>query len=80
MKILIIRPIITERPDSEEEKILASFSSPGTIISAKHLEWGPESVECEYDIAFSAPYVVKLAERGEKEKFDGIVVYCFVNL
>lgn len=79
MRILFIRPIITERPDFLEEEILKQFAAPDTIIKAKHLEWGVDSIESEYDLVFSAPFVVKLAEEAEKEGYDGIVSYCFVN-
>lgn len=79
MKLLFIRPIITKRPDSVEEEILRQFAAPDTEIKAAHIEWGPDSIESEYDLIYSAPFVVKLAEEGEKEGFDGIVSYCFVN-
>jgi len=79
MRILFIRPIITERADSLEEEILKQFAAPDTVIKAKHLEWGVDSIESEYDLVFSAPFVVKLAEEAEKEGYDGIVSYCFVN-
>lgn len=79
MHLLFIRPIITERPNSLEEEILQQFAAPGTLIKAEHLDWGPSSIESEYDMIYSAPFVVKLAEEGEKNGFDGIVSYCFVN-
>lgn len=79
MKILFIRPIITNRPDSVEEDILKAFAASGTEIKALHLEWGPDSIESEYDLVYSAPYVVKMAEYAEREGYDGVVSYCFVN-
>lgn len=79
MKILIIRPVISERPDHLEEAIFQEFATPGTIIKAQRLEWGPASIESEYDMIYSAPYVVKAAEEAETQGYDGIIVNCFVN-
>jgi allantoin racemase len=79
LRLLFIRPIITERSDALEEEILKQFAAPGTIIEAKHLEWGVDSIESAYDLVYSAPFVVRLAEEGEKEGYDGIISYCFVN-
>ena len=79
MKILFIRPIITERPDILEEDILREFALPGVEITARHLEFGPESIENEYDLIYSAPFVLEEAIKGEKDGFDGIISYCFAN-
>lgn len=79
MKILFIRPIITQRPDYLEEDIVKEFALPGVEIVARHLEYGPESIENEYDLVYSAPFVVEEAIRGEKDGFDGIISYCFCN-
>jgi allantoin racemase len=79
MRILFIRPIVTERPDSIEEKILSRFASRGTKIKALHLQQGPASIECEADLARSEPFVLEIIEQVKKEKYGGIVSYCFVN-
>lgn len=79
MKLLFIRPIITERPDYLEEEILREFAAPDTEIKAVHLDWGPDSIESEYDVIYSAPFVVEKAILGEKEGYDGIISYCFAN-
>lgn len=79
MKILFIRPIITNRPDHLEEEILKKYASKGVEISACHLDYGPSSIENEYDLCFSAPFVVKEAVKWQKRGFDGIISYCFAN-
>lgn len=79
MKILFIRPIITSRPDLLEEEIVRPFAAAGTEVTARHLDFGPASIENEYDLVYSAPFVLKEAIRGEKDGFDGIVSYCFAN-
>lgn len=79
MKILFIRPIITERADYLEEDILKEFAHPGIEVIARHLEYGPDSIENEHDLVYSAPFVLEEAIKGEKDGFDGIISYCFVN-
>ena len=79
MKLLFIRPIITQRADSLEEAILKKYVSPNVQVIARHLEYGPESIENETDLVLSAPFVLKEAIKGEKDGFDGIISYCFVN-
>lgn len=79
MKLLFIRPIITERPDYLEEDILKEFANHNVEVVARHLEYGPESIENEYDLIYSAPFVLEEAIKGEADGFDGIINYCFVN-
>lgn len=79
MKILFIRPIITERPDYLEEEIINEFSHDGVQVVARHLEYGPQSIENEFDLVYSAPFVLEEAMKAERDGFDGIVSYCFAN-
>lgn len=79
MKILLIRPIVSDREDALEEAIFQPFAAAGTEIAARRLTYGPSSIESEYDMALSAPEVLRLAEEGEKEGFDGAIINCFVN-
>lgn len=79
MKLLIIRPIISEREDHLEEAIFHSFIAPDTQVTARRIAWGSSSIECEYDAAMNVPDIVRLAVEGEKEGFDGAIVNCFVD-
>lgn len=79
MKILFIRPIITNRADYLEEDIIKEFALPNVEVTARHLEYGPESIENEYDLAYSTPFVIEEAIKGEHDGFDGIISYCFAN-
>lgn len=79
MKIFFIRPIISDRPNEKEEKILKKFSSSETIIKADTLKWGPSSIENEYDYVKSSPFVVEKAKEAEKNGYDGVISYCFAN-
>ncbi|MEG1067738.1 MAG: aspartate/glutamate racemase family protein [Anaerovoracaceae bacterium] len=79
MKILFIRPIITQRENYLEEDIVKEFASANTEVIARHLEYGPSSIENEYDLVYSSPFVLEEAIKGEKDGFDGIISYCFAN-
>ena len=79
MKLLIIRPIISEREDYLEEAIFHAFIAPDTQVTARRIAWGGSSIECEYDAAINVPDIIRLAVEGEKEGFDGAIVNCFVD-
>lgn len=40
---------------------------------------GSESIECAYDCALAAPYILKTALQGEREGFDAVVLDCFLD-
>lgn len=79
VKLLVIRPIISNREDELEEAIFRPFLSPGTEVEARRLMYGSPSIENEYDAAMNAPEVIRLAVEGEKEGFDGAIIDCFVD-
>ena len=65
MKLLIIRPIISEREDYLEEAIFQEFIAPDTQVVARRIAWGGSSIECEYDAAINVPDIIRLAVEGE---------------
>lgn len=48
-------------------------------IENRLVEGGSESIECSYDSALAAPYILKIAQQGERERFDAIVLDCFLD-
>ena len=79
MKILIIRPIVSDREDALEEAIFSPYAAAGTEIIAKRINYGPSSIESEYDLLLSGPEILRLAKEGEAHGFDGVIINCFVN-
>lgn len=79
MRVLFIRPIISERSNYLEEDIIKEFASNGTEVVARSLQYGPSSIENEYDLCYSAPFVVEEAIKAEADGFDGVISYCFAN-
>ena len=79
MKLLIVRPIISERADYLEEAIFTPFLAADTEIVARRLDFGTASIESEYDVAMNAPDIIRIAKEGEEQGFDGAIVNCFVD-
>ena len=79
IKILDIMPvtapgILSDVMVEDMEKYLL----PGTETKHVQISEGPVTIECEYEEAFAAPQVVKLAEKEYKEwGADAIFVNCF---
>lgn len=48
-------------------------------LESRLVEGGSESIECFYDSALATPYILKLAQQGEKDGFDAIVLDCFLD-
>lgn len=48
-------------------------------LESRLVEGGSESIECFYDSALAAPYILKLARQGERDGFDAIVLDCFLD-
>lgn len=40
---------------------------------------GSEAIECAYDCALAAPYILKTALQGERDGFDAVVLDCFLD-
>jgi allantoin racemase len=78
MRIKVIRPTITPTvSDDEVGKMFASYAFPGTQVSVTHLDYGPASVESEFDEAICIPDFLRKAQQAEAEGFDAVISNCF---
>lgn len=48
-------------------------------LESRIVERGSESIECFYDSALAAPYILKAALQGERDGFDAVVLDCFLD-
>ncbi|MDQ0272786.1 hypothetical protein [Cytobacillus purgationiresistens] len=55
MKIKVIAPIISDIFNDEMMNEFSSYVSPQTEIGVANLEYGPASVESEYDEVYVSP-------------------------
>lgn len=76
MKLKIIVPIITKLFEAETEKEVKQFLSPDTEIDVECLPYGSASIESAYDEAACAPGILHLAEKAQKQGFDGVFIDC----
>lgn len=79
LTILDLLPVTAPGILSPEMKSdMGRFLPDGTDIRHVQIEEGSVTIECEYDEAFSAPQVIKLAmAEAEKGGVDGVFVNCF---
>jgi len=78
MKLLNLPPIIDNRFDSKEmNDYIMKYLLPDTEMDTWYLEYGPGSIEGEYDEALAAANVVLKCIEAEKAGYDGIFVNCF---
>lgn len=78
LRIKIIRPTTTSAvSDGEVERMFASYASPGTQVSVTHLDYGPASIESEFDEAICIPDFLRKAQQAEAEGYDAVVSNCF---
>lgn len=77
-RIKVILPVCTRAFNDIVETELKNFSlDTRFLFNVEALPKGPASIECEYDVAVAAPYIIDVAEKAEKDGYDGVVVYCF---
>jgi len=57
--------------------MFASYAFPGTQVSVTHLDYGPASVECEFDEAICIPDFLRKAQQAEAEGYDAVISNCF---
>lgn len=78
MKILNLPPIVDTRLGTQEmNDYISKYLLPDTEMDTWYLDYGPGSIECEYDEALAAANVVLKCIEGEKAGYDAIFVNCF---
>jgi allantoin racemase len=79
-RVKIILPVATDAYVGFVSRETACFAlDPRFEFDIEVLAHGSESIECEYDSAMASPYIIEAAERAERDGFDGVVIYCFVD-
>lgn len=77
LRIKIIRPTISADLDREVEQTYASHAFPDTQVSVTHLDYGPASIECEFDEAICIPDFLRKSQQAEAEGYDAVISNCF---
>jgi len=76
MRILVIVPIITKDLIKGTRERVKPYVRPDTEVDFVNIEYGTASIECAYDKAFAAPFVIKKAEWAEQQGYDAVVISC----
>lgn len=78
MKLLNLPPIINTGFGGEEmNDYIAKYLLPDTKLDTWYLDYGPSSIEGEYDEALAAANVVLKCIEAEKAGYDAVFVNCF---
>lgn len=79
MKIKVILPVTTDLFLEETQNEVEHYASENTQIGVSHLDYGPASIESEYDEALAIPDFLKKAEKAEEEGYQGIISDCLAD-
>ncbi|GAB6154648.1 allantoin racemase [Desulfosporosinus burensis] len=77
MKIKVIVPLIGTSFNDEVRREVASLATPGVEYDVESLDYGPASIESEYDEALAVPDILHKVKKAEEEGFDGAILDCF---
>jgi allantoin racemase len=78
MRILNIRPIVSEVRNASTIALLNSYSTPGYEYEISNVKYGGvTSIEGMYFIAVTVPYIVERMIWAEKQGYDAVTSMCF---
>jgi len=74
MKLLVIVPINNTSVNEEILKSVKEVAAPDVEIDIANITEGSAFIQSRYDLANNAPHVIKLAQKAEKDGYDGVFV------
>lgn len=77
MRIKVIIPIISKELNEDTVREFKGFALEGVEIETENLDYGPASIECEYDEALAVPDILRKVKKAEEDGFDGVISDCF---
>lgn len=78
MRICVIDPTISKevfKVDDVRARV-KGYVRPDTEVDFIWIDYGPASIECEYDKVLAAPFIVEKAKWAEKNGYDAVTVSC----
>ncbi len=70
-------PVISDIFNEEIRREIKSYVSENTEVGVCNLDYGPESIESEYDEALCIPNFLEKAKQAEEEGYQGVISDCF---
>jgi allantoin racemase len=81
MRILVLLPILKNKElEYETEKELRSVCGDTIQFEVKSLNYGPASIESEFDDRVASPWVIQEVVNAEREGFDAVFVSCMGDI
>jgi allantoin racemase len=77
MRIKVIMPITSDIFNEEIREEVKYYASDTTEVGVTSLDYGPASIECEYDEALCVPDFLQKAKEAEEDGYDGVISDCF---
>ena len=77
MKIKVIVPVISDTFNQIISNEIVKYGTPSVEYAIENLEYGPASIEGEYDEALAAPGILDMVEKAQVAGFDGVMIDCF---
>ncbi|MDF2678968.1 MAG: hydrogenase expression protein HupH [Brevibacillus sp.] len=79
MKIRVLLPTIMDIFNEEVKLEFAHYLGETTEVQVCHLDYGPASVEGEYDEALAIPNLLEKAMEAQNDGCDGVISLCFAD-
>ncbi len=78
MKILVVIPNygMSREVLEERRKMFKSMTSMNTEFEVTCIDWGPETIEGDYDEVLAGPAIIEKIKDADK-KYDAVIIYCF---
>lgn len=77
MKIKVIMPITSDVFNEEIYREFRGYAGAGVEFDVENLDYGPASIESEYDEALAVPDILNKVKKAAEEGFDGVIIDCF---
>ncbi|MBO8167863.1 MAG: aspartate/glutamate racemase family protein [Thermoanaerobacteraceae bacterium] len=77
MKIKVIMPITSDVFNEEIHREFRGYAGAGVEFDVENLDYGPASIESEYDEALAVPDILNKVKKAAEEGFDGVIIDCF---
>jgi len=78
-RIAVVVPVSTALWNDAIRSDLETCKDGDTVIEVANTANGPESIECNYDVACAELFSVQEAEGAERAGCQGVVIYCFAD-
>src|SRR5699024_8680300 len=79
MKINVVMPIVSDIFNEEIKKEVKHYASDDSVGGVGSLDYGPESIESEYDEALCIPNFLEKAKEAEEAGYQGVISDCLAD-